>query len=238
MGNPAPGPGPMDPKPQVPKENPVPLTLRPTADEFRPPSPPQREIDETPSQRETVETPPSPQDVGEKTSDETPLRRSTRIKKQVDRFKFDKAHGYSSVKRFLGLLINGVCAFHSVHQVHHANYTAALALDPTYGILSGFSDVSPDFLNRNQWMFKSKTKNDPDTPGIREALTGKHRDEFIQGMANEIAELENHDTWEVIKRSEIEPAKNEDDGAETIPAVIPLTWASKSKDGPQEYLEK
>ena len=77
-------------------------------------------------------------------------------------------------------------------------------------------------------MFKSKSKTDPDTPGIIEALTGKYRDEFIQGMANEIAELENHDTWEVVKRSEIKPVKNED-GTETIPSVIPLTWAFKIK---------
>ena len=106
-----------------------------------------------------------------------------------------------------------------------------------FGILSGFSDVPPDFLNRNQWMFKSKSKNDPDTPGIREALTGKHRDEFIQGMASKITELEKHDTWEVVKRSEIKPTRNED-ATETIPTVLPLTWAFRIKRWPTGLLRK
>ena len=96
MGNPAPGPGPMDPKQSMPKENPVPLTMRPTADEFRPPTPSQREIDEPPSQREpVVET--TPPETVETPSDKSPLRRSTRVRKPVDIFKFDKAHGYSSI---------------------------------------------------------------------------------------------------------------------------------------------
>ena len=86
-------------------------------------------------------------------------------------------------------------------------------------------------------MFKSKPKTDPDTPGIREALTGEHRDDFIQGMANEIAELENHDTWEVIKRSEIKPV-TDDNGKERIPSIIPLTWAFKIKRWPTGILRK
>ena len=77
-------------------------------------------------------------------------------------------------------------------------------------------------------MFKSKTKTDPDTPGIRESLSGEYRDDFVQGMANEIAELEKHDTWEVIKRSEIKPVTDKN-GKEMIPSIIPLTWAFKNQ---------
>ena len=228
-GNPAPGPVSMNPSAQLPKvmEKPVPV-LRPTTDESRPPST---------SQRETVESPSPPNESFDASDVDLPLRRSTRIKKPVDRFKFDKAHGYPLIKHFLGLLINTACTFNSVRSVYNANYIAALALDPTYGILQNINDVPPDFLNRNPWIFKSKAKKGPDTPGIREAITGEFRDEFIQGMANETAELESHDTWEVIKRSDIKPIIKAD-GAETIPRVIPLTWAFKIKCWPSGLLRK
>ena len=231
MGNPAPETGPMDPQAQA-KENPVPVTSRPTADEPKPPSPPQRELE-----RENPSPPQRENDNDEVQRDVPQPRRSSRTRKQVDRFKFDKAHGYSNVKKFLGVLINCFCVFHSVQRVYDANYVTALALDPTHGILDGFSNAPPDFLNRNPWMFKAKTKNDPDTPGIKEALSGKYRTEFLQGMANEITELENHDTWELIKKSDIKPIKDKN-GKETLPPIVPLTWAFKIKRWPNGILRK
>jgi len=203
MGNPAPGsfsPGSMDSN----MRNPVPDVGRPMPDKVQSPlNPPQTQRESTPQRELPFEPSSSPENI-------PPLRRSTRVRKPVDRFKFDKAHGYSSIKRFSSILVKSLCAFHSVRQVYDANYVTALALDPTYGLLEIFGSLSPDFLNRNQWMFKSKTKHDQDTPGIREALTGEHQDEFIQGMANEIAELEKHGTWQVINRSEIKPVNLED----------------------------
>ena len=63
-------------------------------------------------------------------------------------------------------------------------------------------------------LFKAKKGNDPDTPGIMEALSGPHRNEFMEAMKNEIAELEHHGTWKVVKRN-------------TVPSdatILPGTW--------------
>ena len=155
------------------------------------------------------------------TEESPPLRHSTRQKKGVDRFKFDKAHGYSVVKRYMKNLIQCLCLWHSVRQVHDMNYIAALALDPEYGVLDNFNNLSPDILTRNPWMFKS-TKKDPDTPGIREALTGEYKEDFLQGMVQEIEELEKHKTWELMKRSDIQEHQDED-GTWKQPTIVPLT---------------
>jgi hypothetical protein len=66
------------------------------------------------------------------------------------------------------------------------NYTAALALDPEFRILDVFSTLSPKILMQNPYMFKANTGLDPDNPTIKDALTGPHCDEFIEGMAFEI----------------------------------------------------
>ena len=66
------------------------------------------------------------------------------------------------------------------------NYATALAMDPEFGILDGLSSLPPDALTRNPYMFKAKKTSDPDTPSIKEALTGPFRDEFLEGMALEI----------------------------------------------------
>ena len=63
----------------------------------------------------------------------------------------------------------------------------------------------PDFLTNNKGMFKSKTTHDPDLPNIKEALTGPHREQFIEGMTAEVEELAKHGTWEVIRRSKKKP---------------------------------
>ena len=76
-------------------------------------------------------------------------------------------------------------------------------MDHDFGILDGLSDLSPDFLNRNPWMLKSKKCSDPDTPTMREALSWPYQEQFLDAMETEIVELEDHDKWEVMKRSDI-----------------------------------
>ena len=130
-----------------------------------------------------------------------------------------------------------MCCYHSVRRVHDVNYITALAMDPQYGILDGTIPLPPDFLTRNPGMFKSKSTHDPDTPNIREALNGEYRDEFLEGMALKISELEGHGTWKVIKRSEI-PDKKLLDGTIGKPKVIPTTWAFKIKRWPSGLMRK
>jgi hypothetical protein len=121
--------------------------------------------------------------------------------------------------------------------VHETNYFTALAMDHDFGILDGFCDLSPDFLNRNPWMFKSKKHSDPDTPTMREALTGPHREAFLDAMATEIDELEEHGTWDVINRTDIKPIELPD-GTVEIPQVIPSTWVYRIKRNPDGEFKK
>ena len=164
-------------------------------------------------------------------------RRSSRVRRPVDRFTPDKAHGYTLVRNFTSKLIRCLCFYSSCRRVHDIHYATALAMDPVYGILDGLSSQSPDFLTTNPWMFKSKKGKDPDTPTIKEALGGPHRNAFIEGMTVEIQELESHGTWTVMKRSEIEPTTLED-GTKHLPQIIPLTWAFKIKRWPSGLFRK
>ena len=55
-----------------------------------------------------------------------PSRRSTRTKKPVDRFKFDKAHGYfhiKSIKRFINNTIKYLCFYHFCCQIMLENFS-------------------------------------------------------------------------------------------------------------------
>ena len=59
-------------------------------------------------------------------------------------------------------------------------------MDHDFGILDQVDTLPPGFFLRNPCMFKSKTHHDPDTPSIREALSGQHREDFIDCMRQEI----------------------------------------------------
>ena len=76
----------------------------------------------------------------------------------------------------------------------------AMALDPASGVMTDTSLLTPNFLNRNPMLFRAKKGHDPDTPNMMEALSGPHREEFMEAMKNEITELEHHGTWKVVKR--------------------------------------
>ena len=79
-------------------------------------------------------------------------------------------------------------------------------MDHNFRILNGIGDLSPDFLHRNPWMFKSKKASDPDTPTMHEALNHPTLCEsFLDAVELEITELEDHHTWDVMEQSDIEP---------------------------------
>ena len=206
-----------------------PALLPPRLDEARLPTPQQREsANDAPVALEPADAPPR--------SSEQP-RRSTRVRKPVDRFKFDKTHGYGLVKKFSLSLCKCLLNFTHLQRIYDVNYYFALVLDSEFGILDNVMSLPPDILIRNPFMFKAKSKSDPDTPNIREAMTGPYREEFLEGMLNEITELISHDTWEVIERSKIPKIKDEN-GKEYTPDVIPTTWAFKIKRWPHGLLRK
>ena len=86
-------------------------------------------------------------------------------------------------------------------------------------------------------MFKSKKWSDPDTPIMREALSGLYWEQFLDAMETEITELEDHDTWDVMKRNDIQPTELTD-GTIEIPQVIPSTWVYRIKRIPNGEFKK
>ena len=203
--------------------SPTPLGQPKPSDEMRvPPTPP---VDVDPAPR-AADTPPDNEPEDRDPTRESGPRRSTRIRKPVDRFTPDKAHGYHTVQRYTNALIGCICAFYSVRNIHDVNYATALAMDPVFGHLDSYTQ--PDMLTRNPWMFKSKKMADPDTPSIKEALSGPFRDEFLESMQLEITELDEHKTWEVIQRKDI-PTTKLPNGAVGKHPITPTTWAYKLK---------
>ena len=203
----------QSPLPDVPRPSPDEESPRLSGDTQETPSP----APDTPTEEPVADPPerPSP-------------RRSTRVRKPVDRFTPDKAHGYSTIRRFTSNLVKYICIFSAARAVHDVHYTTALAMDPVFGVLDGLSSLPPDYLTSHPWMLKSKKGKDPDTPTIREALTGPYHDEFLKAMSLEIDELEAHGTWTVVKKSEV-PQDSQ---------IIPLTWAYKVKHWPSGLLRK
>ena len=132
--------------------------------------------------------------------DDTPLlRQSNRSRNNVDRFTQSQAHGYLNVKKYCSLMVTYLCALTSQKPEYNYSYLTALAMDPTFGVMDLCSASSLNFMIKTAFMYKANTSKDPDTPNIREALTGAHREEFIHAMMDEINELQNHGTWEVME---------------------------------------
>ena len=61
-----------------------------------------------------------------------------------------------------------------------SNYLASMSLDECHGTLE--EQMPLDFLTRNQGMYRSKITHDPDTPSIKESLSGKYHEEFIEAI--------------------------------------------------------
>ena len=134
-------------------------------------------------------------------------------------------------------VIKACVGLHAIGSKYNPNYTIALALDPSSGVLTDTSLFTPDFLIRNPMLFKAKKGNDPDHPRMVEALSGQHRDEFLQAMLNEITELEHHGTWEVVKKADI-PMETLPDGTQRSPQILSGTWAFRIKRFPSGLLRK
>ena len=103
---------------------------------------------------------------------------------------------------------------------HDMRYIHALLLSPDYGMVEWFL---PYALAENPHLLKS-SQHDPDTPDFHEAMSGPHREEFVEAMENEIKELEAHNTWTVVSRSLLPEGAN-------APAS---TWAFKIKRYPAD----
>ena len=129
------------------------------------------------------------------------------------------------MKRYMKAVLKACVGFHAIKSNYNPNYTVALTLDPASGVLTDTSMFTPDFLNRNPMMFKAKKGSDPDTPSMMEALSGEHRDAFMEAMKNEMSKLEHHGTWKVVRQ-------------DTLPndaKVLPVHGLSESSTFPVDH---
>ena len=66
------------------------------------------------------------------------------------------------------------------------------------------------------------------TPRLHEAMRGEHRDEFLSAMGKEIAELEAHGIWTIVRKESMSDGAN----------LLPSTWALKIKRYPDGRMRK
>jgi hypothetical protein len=97
-------------------------------------------------------------------------------------------------------------------------------MDPEFGIME---NLFPNAVSQVPWMLKATT-SDPDTPTLQEALNGPQRLEFVEAMAKEIQELEQHGTWKMIQKSAIPEGAN----------ILPSTWVLRIKRYPDGRFRK
>jgi hypothetical protein len=71
---------------------------------------------------------------------------------------------------------------------------------------------------------KASATHDPDTPRLHEAMRSNQRDKFLTVMGKEIAKLESHETWTMIRKETMPDSAN---------LILPSTWALKIK----QYLD-
>ena len=100
----------------------------------------------------------------------------------------------------------------------------AYLTDSEFGIVDA---MMPHMQHQFNHLFKAN-KSDPDSPNIGEALRGPHREEFIRAMHEEIAALDEHSTWTIVRRSSLPKGTN----------VLPGTWVFRIKRYPDGRFRK
>ena len=89
----------------------------------------------------------------------------------------------------------------AIGQESDYRYLLALLTDvDCYG--AGIDAIHPG-MTQFPAAFKANKTKDPDTPNYPDAMNGPHREQFEEAMASEIKELEDHNTWQAIPRSNV-----------------------------------
>jgi hypothetical protein len=160
-----------------------------------------------------------------------PARRSTRVRTKREiyspskeaarpQWATRKQHGMKAVKS----IRNRIYRAAGIPRPSNMGYIYALLLDPDYGVLDDTAcsviGDSPNLL--------TASRSDPDTPTLSEALGGTQREDFLEAMDKEIAGLEKHQTWSVMKRTDVPEGRK----------VLPGTWALKIKRYPDGTFRK
>jgi Reverse transcriptase (RNA-dependent DNA polymerase) len=170
---------------------------------------------------------PGPEWVETREERDDGLRRGTRHRKPVTRFGANFAGSTSQHARILckatfRQLWTNVIATRAGNSDNR--YLYALLMDPEFGIME---NIFPHAISQVPSMLKA-TKSDPDCPTLQEALAGPQREEFLEAMAKEIEELEQHGTWTVTQKSAVPEGAN----------ILPSTWVLRIKRYPDGRFRK
>jgi hypothetical protein len=71
-------------------------------------------------------------------------------------------------------------------------------LDHNFGLYENLSPSSSLMMARHA--MKASVTHDPDTRRLHKAMHNEHQDKFLATMGKEIAELESHRTWTVVRK--------------------------------------
>ena len=179
---------------------------------------PQRAPQRAPPPFDAELLPPEP-DLGPELP--TPIRRNPRRNPQRSCNKKAPAryrqHGFTVVRSYCRAMVGALLLTQG--QRYDNRYLLNLLLDHDFGL---YDNLSPNSLMMAPHAMKASATHDPDTPRLHEAMRGEHRDEFLAAMGKEIAELESHGTWTVIRKESMPSGAN----------LLPSTWALKIKRYP------
>jgi hypothetical protein len=151
----------------------------------------------------------------------TPVRRyPTRNRRAPVRL---HQHGYSVVRSYCRAMVGALLLTQG--QAYDNRYLLNLLLDHDFGL---YENLSPNSLMMAPHAMKASATHDPDTPRLHEAMRGEHRDEFLAAMGKEIAELEAHGTWKIVRKESMPDGAN----------LLPSTWALKIKRYPDGRMRK
>ena len=109
----------------------------------------------------------------------TQLRHTQREKKQPLRFTFDKAYGYHVAKCMMNTILLGACFLSGICD---AQYLDSFMLNED-GTLT---NVLPHCSNS----FKASKKKEPDTPNMKDSMSGPHKEEIKEAMKTEVNTLD------------------------------------------------
>jgi hypothetical protein len=205
-----PDPGPFDGPPENLPPEPSPFQRAPPSE----PESPQRAPPDSPSLDSPVldDMPP------------TPVRRYPRRTRQTpQRYRAGAQHNFAVVKGYCRAM---VCALLLTRgQAYDSRYLLNLLLDNDFGL---YENLGPTTLMLAPQAMKASATHDPDTPRLHEAMRGDNRDEFLSAMGEEIAALEAHGTWTIVKKETMPQGSN----------LLPGTWALKTKRYPDGRMRK
>jgi hypothetical protein len=133
-----------------------------------------------------------------------------------------RQHGYSVVRSYCRAMVGALLLTQG--QSYDTRYLLNLLLDHDFGL---YENLTPSLIQGPHAM-KASSVSDPDTPKLHDAMRGDQRDDFLTAMGQEIAELESHGTWDVVRKASMPSGAN----------LLPSTWALKIKRYPDGRMRK